>query len=152
MNIEGLEVDKKNHVVFMRILGPQEDPHRVVHLAGAVSELLGKLRFDEDIRVVILEAKRERALCVSEKTLARISQTMGSGVGIFPSIADALSKTEVPVIAGIERDAVGLGLEWILACDIRIASEKSRFGLPHVKVGLLPSEGGTQRLEEKFAF
>ena len=40
----------------------------------------------------------------------------------------------MPVIACIEWDAVGPGLEWILACDLRIASETSRFALPHVKI------------------
>jgi enoyl-CoA hydratase len=37
-------------------------------------------------------------------------------------------------------------LEWILTCDLRIASETSRFGLPQIKAGVIPAEGGTQRL------
>jgi enoyl-CoA hydratase/carnithine racemase len=146
MNIKALEIDKKDRVLFVRILGPQWDAHKVVHLAGEVSELLGKLRFDEAIRVVILEAKQEGGLCVSGEALAKISQAMGTGAAIFPSIAESISRIEIPVIAGVEGDAVGLGLEWILACDIRIASETSCFGLPFVKAGLIPSEGGTQLL------
>ena len=139
-------MEKKDHVVFIKIPGPQADPHRVVNMGEEVSDLLHMLRFDGDIRVVILEEKGEEGFCFDEETRAEISQSMHSGGGVFPSIAGSISMLEVPVIAGIEGDAVGIELEWALACDIRIASETSRFGLPHVKYGLLPFEGGTQRL------
>jgi enoyl-CoA hydratase/carnithine racemase len=47
---------------------------------------------------------------------------------------------------GITGNAVGLGLELALACDICVAAETARFGLPQIKEGLLPRDGGTQRL------
>ena len=51
-----------------------------------------------------------------------------------------------PLIAGISGDVIGLGLEVILACDIRIAAEQSRFGSNHLERGSITREGGTQRL------
>src|SRR3989304_5565246 len=51
-----------------------------------------------------------------------------------------------PVIAAIHGDAIGQGLEMALACDIRIAVETSRLGMPQIKAGLIPWDGGTQRL------
>jgi len=51
-----------------------------------------------------------------------------------------------PVIARINGIALGAGTEIVLACDIRIASEKARFGLPEITLGIIPGYGGTQRL------
>ena len=146
MTIEGLEIEKKDHMALMRILGPLGEPYKMAQRASEVSESLGMLRFDEEIRVVILEEKGKGAFCLGEKIISKIPQITNSGGGTFSSIAEAISRVEVPVIAGVEGDAVGPGLEWVLACDMRIGSETSRFGLPQIQAGVIPSEGGTQRL------
>jgi enoyl-CoA hydratase len=52
----------------------------------------------------------------------------------------------IPTIAAIEGHCLGGGLELALACDLRVASETSRLGLPEVKLGVFPAGGGTERL------
>jgi len=64
----------------------------------------------------------------------------------IPSVANEIAGIEQPVIAAINGDAIGQGLEVILACDIRIATPQARFGMPQITAGLLPADGGTQRL------
>jgi len=60
--------------------------------------------------------------------------------------AAAIAGIERPVIAAINGDALGEGLEMALSCDIRVASDKARFAMPQVSQGSLPVNGGTQRL------
>ncbi len=56
-----------------------------------------------------------------------------------------------PLIAAINGAALGGGLELALICDLRIASDKAVFGFPEVKLGLIPSWGGTQRLSHQIS-
>ena len=60
--------------------------------------------------------------------------------------AAAVAAIDRPVIAAVNGDALGQGLELALAGDVRIASSTARFGFPAVKTGLMPADGGTQRL------
>ena len=64
------------------------------------------------------------------------------GQAIWEMIADF----RLPVICAIEGYTLGGGCELALACDIRVASERAKFGLPEVTLGILPGYGGTQRL------
>ncbi len=60
--------------------------------------------------------------------------------------ASTLAGIPIPIIASINGDAMDQGLEIALACDLRVASEDARFGITDLARGVLPWDGGTQRL------
>src|SRR5438046_957757 len=61
-------------------------------------------------------------------------------------VLDMIESSSKPVVAAIHGTALGGGLEVTLACHSRVGVKDARFGLPEVKLGLLPGAGGTQRL------
>lgn len=65
---------------------------------------------------------------------------------LLTETVDALEASNKPVIAAIHGSALGGGLEVAIACHYRIATAQARFGLPEVKLGLMPGSRGTQRL------
>lgn len=117
-------------------------------LMAELVEALQEADSNDAIRAVII-AGSERAFCAG----ADINGLSGVGVGdvVNPNgfgrgMFDILTAYRKPLIAAVRGLALGGGCELALACDIVVAGENARFGVPEVALGLLPGGGGTQRL------
>ena len=115
--------------------------------AGIIETLWSELEsLDDDVRVVVLRGKGDRAFSACADIGGFVGQGDDSGrpAGIQPA-ADLIERTPVPVVAAIHGYCLGGGLEIALACDFRIAHVDAQLGFPEVNLGLLPGGGGTQR-------
>ncbi|MCW5236540.1 enoyl-CoA hydratase/isomerase family protein [Verminephrobacter eiseniae] len=131
-------------------------PGRMNALGGSMKPDLARAFFeyardDERVRAVLVTGSGERAFCAGADIKERADQqTTGSDYFVAQKATHELLRNieefEKPVIAAINGVALGGGLEVALCCDIRIACDSARFGLPEIKLGVIPAAGGTQRL------
>ncbi len=103
---------------------------------------------NKDVRVIIITGEGKSFVSGSDiSRLAQMDSLMAREYSqIGQRVLDFIENIEKPVIAAVNGYALGSGCEIAMACDIRIASEKAKFGQPEVKLGLIPGHAGTQRL------
>jgi enoyl-CoA hydratase len=102
-----------------------------------------------DVRAVVVSGRGERAFSAGSHVGEFEDQAGEAGRERHQLDQDVwrqLAELPMPTIAAIEGHCLGGGLELALCCDIRIASETARLGLPEVKLAVIPGSGGTQRL------
>jgi enoyl-CoA hydratase/carnithine racemase len=120
-------------------------------LLAGLDEALGRLEAAApgEVRAVVLSGRGERAFSVGSDVKAFEQHRAAGGRArweLEARIAQRLAGLPMPTIAAIEGNALGGGLELALCCDLRVASERARLGLPEVRLAVTPSTGGTQRL------
>jgi enoyl-CoA hydratase len=126
-----------------------DEPDRLNVVGGRMHEELSRVfreAYDADVRVVVVTGNGDAFSAggdvgwmqgwIDDPEVFR--ETVSEGEEIIESLVNL----EVPVIARVNGDAVGLGATLALHCDIVIASEDARIGDPHVQVGLAAGDGG----------
>ena len=110
---------------------------------------LERIEADDSIRVVILTGAGDKAFAAGADIAHMVQLSAVEGRRLSErahKVCRMMETMRQVVIAAVNGYALGGGCELSLACDLRIASEKARFGLPEVGLGILPAAGGTQRL------
>lgn len=117
-------------------------------LLQELKDMFTELRDDEEVRAIILTGAG-KAFVAGADIAAMNAMTPIEGREMMilgHSLMDLIEDMEKPVIAAVNGFALGGGCELSMACDIRIASEKAKFGQPETGLGIIPGFGGTQRL------
>lgn len=100
------------------------------------------------IKVIVMLSKVDKAFCAGANIPEFTDKTYQSSLRKFPFkiIYDSAKSVRKPIVCGCNGVSLGGGLELALFSDIIICSEEARFGLPELKLGLIPGIGGTQAL------
>ena len=149
-SFENILVEKNfkghDHVALIQLNRPKVLNAISTDLLRDVVEAMYLLEDDKDVRVIILTGS-DRAFAAG----ADIGQMMEATP--IDQVNDTRARTlkqlslfKKPLIAAVNGFALGGGFEMAMACDFIFASQNAVFGLPEVKLGLIPGFGGTQRL------
>jgi len=143
-----VNTEKKGHVAVLTI----DRQEALNALNGQVlkdlSAAVDAVEADEEVYVVLLTgAGRSFVAGADIGEMKPLTPVEGKAFGrLGNDVFLKIERMTKPVIAAVNGFALGGGCELSMACDIRIASEKAKFGQPEVGLGITPGFGGTQRL------
>jgi 3-hydroxyacyl-CoA dehydrogenase len=136
-----VDLDRRGHIAVLTISNPPVNALSHGVRLG-LRDGLTAARADADVGAVVI-------VCTGRTFIAGADITEFGKPPKEPGLHEVLGLIEggsKPVVAAIHGTALGGGLEVALACHYRVGAKTARFGLPEVKLGLLPGAGGTQRL------
>jgi len=140
--------EKKDHIATITINRPEVmnsvHPPATAELSGIWDDAIA----DDNIWVVILTGAGERAFSAGNDLKYTASKGMPTGPAPKGGFGGLTDRTDIdkPLIAAVNGFALGGGFEMALACDIIVAADHARLGLPEPKVGLAAAAGGVHRL------
>lgn len=145
---ETLIVERRGRVALLTINRPDKLNALNIKTRQEGAAALDELREDDSVRVIVLTGAGEKSFVAGadiaefEGRTALTQRDVMTGRSLFTAV-DSFPK---PVIAMINGFCLGGGCELAMSCDLRVASERARFGQPEINLGIIPGGGGTQRL------
>jgi len=141
--------EKKDDIAYVTLNRPQALNVYNIQMRDDLYEVLRAIKDDSEVRVVVFKGAGEKAFCAGadlSEFLTAPSPIVARQVRFERDVWGLFLRIPQPLIAAIHGFVLGSGIEIALCCDIRIASEDARFGLPEVGLGIIPAAGGTQTL------
>ncbi len=144
-----LRVERRDAVAVITLTRPDRLNAVGTDTLAALEAALDEIAGDRSARALVITGEG-RAFCagadIDELSTLAGAEAFAGFVHRFTDVLDRLEQLPTPSVAAIDGVAFGGGLELALACDLRVASDRARLGVPEIKLGLLPGAGGTQRL------
>ena len=143
-----VELEKQGHVGILTVNRPEALNALNSQVLADLGAAVDAVEADQEIYVVILTgAGRSFVAGADIGEMKGFSSIEGKKFGVHGGeVFLKLENMSKPVIAAVNGFALGGGCELAMSCDIRLASEKAKFGQPEVGLGITPGFGGTQRL------
>lgn len=141
--------EEKDGVVVLTLNRPEVMNAFNFPMLFALKDQVETLRFNPDIRVIIITGSGQKAFCAGADLKERANLDELQVKEFIFTIRDLFTSIEYlnkPVIAAINGVSLGGGTELCLACDIRIAALNASMGLTETRLAIIPGAGGTQRL------
>jgi len=141
--------EKRDYIAYVTLNRPEALNVYNIQMRDDLYQVLSAIRNDSEVRVAIFKGEGERAFCAGadlSEFLTAPSPIVARQVRFTRDVWGLFLSIPQPLIAAVHGFVLGSGMEIALCCDLRIASEDVRFGLPEVKLGIIPAAGGTQTL------
>lgn len=146
---EALIYEKRDNIAYVTLNRPQALNVYNIQMRDNLFEVLNAIKDDSEVRVAIFRGVGEKAFCAGadlSEFLTAPSPIIARQVRFERDVWGLFLSIPQPLIAAVHGYVLGSGIEIALCCDIKIASEDARFGLPEVGLGIIPAAGGTQTL------
>lgn len=150
MAYEYVLIDHEDNIAVLTINRPDKYNALNDEVVADISAALDELEADDDVRAIVITGAGDKAF-VSGADIGMLLDLESSPEGVANSrrgqaVASKIENLPKPVIAALNGFTLGGGLEFAMACDIRIAADTARLGQPEMNLALSPGYGGTQRL------
>jgi enoyl-CoA hydratase len=153
MEFQTILFETRNQIAFVTFNRPESLNAMNRQMTRELIEACKQVEEDAAVRTAIFTGAGEKAFSAgmdlkerAETSFSPIERRQQKLTNKIYTQARAVAAITKPTIAAIRGYCVGGGLEFALACDLRIAAEDAKLGLTEVRRGLIPGAGGTQRL------
>ena len=150
MSYDHVIYEKRGHVAYVTLNRPERMNALDNHSHAELIEIFDDFAADENAWLAIITGAGNRAFCAGNDLKATVKASSNGAKRVGPGTRfAAITKgysCRKPLIAAVNGVAAGGGFEIALACDIVIAADSARFGLPEPRVGLIAGAGGIHRL------
>jgi len=144
--------EKKNNIAYITLNRPEVLNVYNMKMRDELYQVLRAVKDDSEVTATIVRGAGEKAFCAGadlSEFLTAPTPLIARKVRWERDIWGVFLSLPMPAIAVLHGYVLGSGLEMALCCDLRIASEEAKFGLPESKLGIIPAAGATQTLSRK---